>query len=419
MSIFTVAGRKKLEDDEIKNYLLEEKNKLEGIQANIELLKKRGNYDASIILQSQLNDMMGISNTNLDTSQAERDIGNLLKKNIETSLNANKKINGITTKVEGIEELKKEIEKDKEINANEKAVKKKKKLATINSNLKTIHNKQSLNAFGNKLKRIKAQANGEETLTDRFLREQLFSDEFLNNIDGGITGLKNRTIEPDLIVNISNDIEEVSRIIPLFKSAIRENVDREESYRLKRKIASIELRIKSLKGKLNTQKQKPLYSIYFGLGPADVGGAEEHKGEEQPPPPPPPPIYDPPVALLDAQIPELEGHGLPRMYSLLRKKATKKGRGIAMQEVLSNFHHKPLYFNTKVKKARQIILKDEKEKLENLINKYDILTGEILAGNNNKQLLIQLKSLITRLVNLKKLDSDVAHEVLQQLQLIK
>jgi hypothetical protein len=107
------------------------------------------------------------------------------------------------------------------------------------------------------------------------------------------------------------------------------------------------------------------------------------------------------------------------MYSLLRKKATKKGRGIAMQEVLSNFHHKPLYFNTKVKKARQIILKDEKEKLENLINKYDILTGEILAGNNNKQLLIQLKSLITRLVNLKKLDSDVAHEVLQQLQLIK
>jgi hypothetical protein len=90
-----------------------------------------------------------------------------------------------------------------------------------------------------------------------------------------------------------------------------------------------------------------------------------------------------------------------------------------MQEVLSNFHHKPLYFNTKVKKARQIILKDEKEKLENLINKYDILTGEILAGNNNKQLLIQLKSLITRLVNLKKLDSDVAHEVLQQLKLIK
>jgi hypothetical protein len=308
----------------MKNYLLEEKNKLETIQANIELLKKRGNYDASIILQSQLNDMMGISNTNLDTSQAERDIGNLLKKNIETSLNANKKISGITTKVEGIEELKKEIEKDKEINANEKAVKKKKKLATINSNLKTIHNKQSLNAFGNKLKRIKAQANGEETLTDRFLREQLFSDEFLNNIDGGITGLKNRTIEPDLIVNISNDIEEVSRIIPLFKSAIRENVDREESYRLKRKIASIELRIKSLKGKLNTQKQKPLYSIYFGLGPADVGGAEEHKGEEQPPPPPPPPIYDPPVALLDAQIPELEGHGLPRMYSLLRNKATKK-----------------------------------------------------------------------------------------------
>jgi hypothetical protein len=91
MSIFTVAGRQKLEDDEMKNYLLEEKNKLEGIQANIELLKKRGNYDASIILQSQLNDMMGISNSNIDTSQAERDIGNLLKKNIETSLHANKK----------------------------------------------------------------------------------------------------------------------------------------------------------------------------------------------------------------------------------------------------------------------------------------------------------------------------------------
>ncbi len=35
--------------------------------------------------------MMGISNSNIDTSQAERDIGNLLKKNIETSLNANKK----------------------------------------------------------------------------------------------------------------------------------------------------------------------------------------------------------------------------------------------------------------------------------------------------------------------------------------
>ena len=49
MSILTVAGRKKLEDDEMKNYLLEEKNKLEGIKANIELLKKRSNDDASII----------------------------------------------------------------------------------------------------------------------------------------------------------------------------------------------------------------------------------------------------------------------------------------------------------------------------------------------------------------------------------
>ena len=90
-----------------------------------------------------------------------------------------------------------------------------------------------------------------------------------------------------------------------------------------------------------------------------------------------------------------------------------------MQEILSNLHHKPLYFNTKVKKARQIILKDEKEKIDNLINKYDILTGEIIAGNNNKELLRQLKSLITRLVNLKKIDSDVANEALQQLQLIK
>ena len=40
-------------DDEMANYLLEEKQRLEGIQASIELLKKRGNYDSSIILQAQ------------------------------------------------------------------------------------------------------------------------------------------------------------------------------------------------------------------------------------------------------------------------------------------------------------------------------------------------------------------------------
>ena len=108
MSILTKDGRNKLEDDEMENYLLEEKQRIEGIQANIELLKKRGNYDASIILQIQLNDIMGISNSNVDTSQAEQDIGNLLKKNIETSLNTNEKIGGI-------EVLKKEIENDKAV----------------------------------------------------------------------------------------------------------------------------------------------------------------------------------------------------------------------------------------------------------------------------------------------------------------
>ena len=190
MSIFTVAGRKKLEDDEMKNYLLEEKNKLEGIQANIELLKKRGNYDASIILQSQLNDMMGISNTNLDTSQAERDIGNLLKKNIETSLNANKKIEGITTKVEGIDELKKEIE-------NDKAVEKKKKLATIKSNLKMLERKNAANIIGKKFKQTQAQApapEAGESIHDRFVAEGLLQKQHINDIESGINNLKDHTI---------------------------------------------------------------------------------------------------------------------------------------------------------------------------------------------------------------------------------
>ncbi len=41
MSILTKAGRKKLEDDEMENYLLQEKQRLEGIQASIELQKKK------------------------------------------------------------------------------------------------------------------------------------------------------------------------------------------------------------------------------------------------------------------------------------------------------------------------------------------------------------------------------------------
>ena len=232
-----------------------------------------------------------------------------------------------------------------------------------------------------------------------------------------------------MILTINEDLEEVIRGVGVYKQGVR-GVAGRDAKKVRDKLVILEKRVVSLKGRLNRLKLKPEYAGYFGVEP--VGGAQEEKaGEPAPavvaPAPPPPPPPAPPAALPALryepdsviELGGIAGMGLPRMYSLLRKKATKKGRGIAMQEVLSNFHHKPLYFNTKVKKARQIILKDEKEKLENLINKYDILTGEILAGNNNKQLLIQLKSLITRLVNLKKLDSDVAHEVLQQLQLIK
>ena len=420
MSILTKAGRKKLEDDEMENYLLEEKQRLEGIQASIELQKKRGNYDASIILQAQLNDMMGISNSNIDTSQAERDIGNLLKKNIETSLNANKKIEGITTNIKGIDELKKEIE-------NDKAVEKKKKLANITSNLKKLERKNAANVIGKKFKANRAQAlapapapeAGGEPIHDRFVAEVRLQKQHINGIESGIDNLRDHTIEPALILTINEDLEEVIRGVGVYKQGVR-GVAGRDAKKVRDKLVMLEKRVVSLKGRLNRLKLKPEYAGYFGVEPA--GGAQEEKaGEPAPavvapaPPPPPPPA---PPADEQLVIP-IGGMGLPRMYSLLRKKATKKGRGIAMQEVLSNFHHKPLYFNTKVKKARQIILKDEKEKLENLINKYDILTGEILAGNNNKQLLIQLKSLITRLVNLKKLDSDVAHEVLQQLQLIK
>ena len=442
MSIYTVAGRKKLEDDEMQNYILQEKQKLEGIQANIELQKKKGNYDASIILQVQLNDMMGISNSNIDTSQAERDIGNLLKKNIETSLNTNKKIGGI-------EDLKKEIE-------NDKVVEKKKKLANITSNLKKLGTQQSIKAFGNKFKGVKAQEAqdvaeqeaGRQSLHARFMAEELFKMQLFNKINKKVEQLKNHEINGEYILPINNDLEQVLSRIEIYRGLVIGEQNKAEKKRVKAKLEVVAKRFNLLKGRLETQKRKPEYAVYF-----DGGGAGEEKAPEdpfagladpfalppdapappapparrrgrprrvvvegveiQPPPPPPPPHED------DAPLPLFEGHGLPRMYSLLRKKSTKKGRGIAMQEVLSNFHHKALYFNTKVKKARQIILKDEKEKLDNLINKYDILTGEILAGNNNKELLRQLKSLITRLVNLKKIDSDVANEALQQLQLIK
>jgi len=415
MSILTKEGRQKLEDDEMATYLLEEKQRLEGIQASIELLKKRGNYDSSIILQAQLNDMMGISNSNLDTSQAERDIGNLLKKNIETTLNANKKISGITAKVEGIDQLKKEIE-------NDKVVEKKKKLANINSNLKKLERTRAANIIGNKFKATRPNVD-EGPLYDHFMAEEHFHPRYINRIEEGVNNLRDHTIEPRLIVQIDHDIGDVIDMLQEYKQGLRRE-NGPDIRNIKAKITIIDKKVISLKKRLDRLKLKPEYAVYF----AGDGGAHEEKAGDLPPwedPQPPPPA--PALALEPAQgeparvieLGGLAGMGLPRMYSLLRKKSTKKGRGIAMQEVLSKFHHKPIYFNTKVKKTKPIILKDEKEILGNLINKYDILTGEILAGNNNKQLLIQLKALITRLVNLKKLDSDVAHEVLQQLQLIK
>ena len=128
MSRFTEEGRAKLRQLELRDYELEQQYKLKGIQANIDLLKKRGKYDDSIMLQAYLNDQMGISNDNLDRADAEQDISNLLKTNFEKTLNTNKKIGDIN-------EAQKEVQKDKEIS-------KKKVLLNIKEKINTRQQKE-------------------------------------------------------------------------------------------------------------------------------------------------------------------------------------------------------------------------------------------------------------------------------------
>ncbi len=250
--------------------------------------------------------------------------------------------------------MKKEIE-------NDKAVEKKKKLATIKSNLKMLERKNAANIIGKKFKQTQAQAPapeaGGEPIHDRFVAEGLLQKQHINDIESGINNLKDHTIEPALILTINDDLEEIIRVVGVYKQGVKGVVGR-DAKKVRDKLVILEKRVVSLKGKLNRLKLKPEYAGYFGVEPA--GAQEEKAGEPEPAVvAPPPPVVAPPAE--EQLVIPIEGMGLPRMYSLLRKKETKKGRGIAMQEVLSNFHHKPLYFNTKVKKARQIILKDEKE----------------------------------------------------------
>ena len=438
MSRFTEEGRAKLRQLELRDYELEQQYKLKGIQANIDLLKKRGKYDDSIMLQAYLNDQMGISNDNLDRADAEQDISNLLKTNFEKTLNTNKKIGDIN-------EAQKEVQKEKEIT-------KKKVLLNIKEKINTRQQKEydrkrilALN-FVNDVARNKHAKLLEEGIalpkpkkakpyvsitvpsvadytfdtfkTDLSLRKTMI-DKIENEIDNIRVG---RLTDVSHLYNVLTTIlDKLSKYREIILNSSEATIP--ERAAKKRRLVSIAMKRKDFES-LNTKaKQLKIFNDYNNKHPfvpyvVKPALAVAPAPFELPPPQPPKrPIQFEKIEMLGYD--EKEGHGMPRMYSLLRKQATKKGRGIAMQEVLSNFHHKPLYFNTKVKKARQIILKDEKEKLDNLINKYDILTGEILAGNNNKMLLRQLKSLITRLVNLKKLDSKVAHEVFQQLQLIK
>ena len=69
--------------------------------------------------------------------------------------------------------------------------------------------------------------------------------------------------------------------------------------------------------------------------------------------------------------------------------------------------------NSKMEDVLKIRIRDDE--LSHLIKRYDVLKGEILAGNDSKELLAELKDTVLKLVRLGKLPLKQSYQLLLEL----
>ena len=87
----------------------------------------------------------------------------------------------------------------------------------------------------------------------------------------------------------------------------------------------------------------------------------------------------------------------------------------------SNYNERDIFDKIMNKCFLYESLKYDKRKLnfsnEELVEQYNIIKGEIIAGNNNKILLIELKNIMSQLVKINKITQNDMDEIMEELEI--
>ena len=109
------------------------------------------------------------------------------------------------------------------------------------------------------------------------MAEELFKIPLFNRIDRGVEQLKYHEINGENILHINDALEQVLSRIEIYRGLVSGELNKAEKKRVKAKLEVVAKRSNLLKGRLETQKRKPEYAVYF-----DGGGAGEEKAPEDP-----------------------------------------------------------------------------------------------------------------------------------------